>query len=195
REWTCGAPFLVRDSTGACVVDPHRAEVTPTDKSVWYGAAETPTDRNPAKVGPTESATGMVEIAGTPNTKYRYSEARVYAGDPLLVLGEFTSGRFAPADEEEEDDDVVAEDVEDAASDDGDDDALADARRDDALFARARQVTRATIARGTGARPFLLSTTPQAEHVALTATGSQAAMGVAVVPLGIVVLLLWIRFG
>ncbi|MDH4064346.1 MAG: hypothetical protein OEW19_08090 [Acidobacteriota bacterium] len=37
-------------------------------------------------------------------------------------------------------------------------------------------------------------TTPQADHEALTATGSSAALGVAVLPIALI-LLLWARFG
>ena len=37
-EVTSSGPFLVRDATGACVVHPDDAEVTPTDRSLWYGA-------------------------------------------------------------------------------------------------------------------------------------------------------------
>lgn len=207
KEWTSGAPFLVRDATGVCIVDPHRAEVTPTDKSLWYGATQTPTDRNPAKVGPTESAKGMVEIAGTPNAKFRYSEERMYAGDPLLVLGEFSSQRFnagaAGNDEDDEDEtdvdeaDVEAgEDDDDADSGGGDEDGDAgDVERDDALFDKAQKVTRATIARGSGAQPFIVTTTSQAQHVALTAVGGSAALGIAAVPLALALLLLWARFG
>ncbi len=153
RDWTSDRPFLVRDETGVCLVDPDGAEVTPTDKSMWYGATEKPEDRNPAKVGPTESAKGMMEVAGTPNTKYRYSEERVYAGDPLLVLGEFTAAT------------------------------------------EGRQSRSGTIGRGSGAQPFLFTTTSQADHIALSNVGGTAAIGIAALPLGRAALLVWLRFG
>jgi hypothetical protein len=204
KEWTSGAPFLVRDSTGVCIVDPYGAEVTPADKSLWYGARETPTDRNPAKVGPTESAKGMVEVAGGPNSKFRYSEERIYAGDPLLVLGEFTTGRFGPSsdeDEDEEDDDAA--EAEDAAETDGAQDEdesdravgrIQDLQKEDRMMDAARAVTKATIWKGTGAQPFLFTTTSQADHVALSTVGGTALLGMAVVPFGLVLLLMWLRF-
>jgi hypothetical protein len=175
---TSAAPFLVRDRTGVAIVLPLGAEVTPTDKSRWYGDSKVPADRNPAKVKPTESATPMLDIAGT--AKFRYYEERMYAGDPLLVLGEFTSGRFGPRDE--------TDDQEDAA-------AAGELDPDDKLLVRAREVTKATIQRGTGKQPFMMTTTSQAEHLKLTSLGSSAALGVAVVPLLLAALLLWVRFG
>jgi hypothetical protein len=202
KEWTSGAPFLVRDSTGVCIVDPYGAEVTPADKSLWYGAKETPTDRNPAKVGPTESAKGMVEVSGGPNSKFRYSEERIYAGDALLVLGEFTTGRFGPSSDEDEEDDDAAE-AEDAAETDGAQDEdesdravgrIQDLQKEDRMMDAARAVTKATIWKGTGAQPFLFTTTSQADHVALSTVGGTALLGMAVVPLGLVLLLIWLRF-
>ena len=92
NESTSRARFLVRDSTGVCVVHPEDADVTPTDRSVWYGATAEPTDRNPLKVGPGESPSpGFQNLAG-PDTRYRYGEERIYAGNTLLVLGRFTTG-------------------------------------------------------------------------------------------------------
>lgn len=92
NETTSRARFLVRDSTGACVVHPEDADVTPTDRSVWYGATVEPTDRNPLKVGPEVSPSpGFQNLAG-PETRYRYSEERIYAGNTLLVLGQFKTG-------------------------------------------------------------------------------------------------------
>ena len=67
KEATSNAPLLLRDSTGVCMVFPFMAEVTPTDKSRWTGASEVPTDRNPPRLGPTESTTKMVEVSGGPN--------------------------------------------------------------------------------------------------------------------------------
>jgi hypothetical protein len=34
---TCDDLFLIRDSSGQCVVDPEHAEVIPTTETVWYG--------------------------------------------------------------------------------------------------------------------------------------------------------------
>jgi hypothetical protein len=175
---TSAAPFLVRDATGVAIVLPLGAEVTPTDKSRWYGDGKVPKERNPPKLKPTESTAPMIDIAGT--KKFRYYEERMYPGDPLLVHGEFTSGRFGPRDEpDDEDEDENAGGLND----------------DDRLLVRALDVTKATIRRGSGKQPFMMTTTSQVEHLKLTSLGSSAAFGVAVVPLLIAAWLLWVRFG
>ncbi|MEO8675731.1 MAG: hypothetical protein ABI569_09135, partial [Casimicrobiaceae bacterium] len=68
------------------------ADVTSTDRSIWYGATIEPTDRNPLKVGPGESPSPDFQNLAGPDTRYQYSEERIYAGDPLLVLGNFATG-------------------------------------------------------------------------------------------------------
>jgi hypothetical protein len=195
---TSGAPFLVRDSTGVCSVEPWGAEVTPTDKSVWYGATEKPTDRNPARLGPSEPA-AMFEMAGGSNA-FRYSEERLYAGDPLLVLGEFTTGRHAtrfddPEDEPEaEDDGGDDEAIDESALTDEDREEIAADERAEAIRAHVEQTTKAWIGRGDGKQPFILSTTLQAVHVAQSSMGAQAALTSAWVPAAIALFLLWARF-
>jgi hypothetical protein len=193
RDVVSSAPFLVRDASGACVVHPHGAEVTARDRSIWTGAREWPDDRNPPRMPITESATGLVQVSGGSDARYRFTEERICAGDPLLVLGEFSSGRFAASDADDEDDaadeDVVADDaVGDTAVDPFDDGAVADR-----LHARGWEITRAAISQGGGTQPFMFTATPQAAHVAMTAMGSQAALSVALVPLAIAALLIWTR--
>ena len=202
KEVTSDAPFLVRDQTGVCRVEPWGAEVTPTDKSQWYGATLTPSDRNPAKVGAAESTTPMVEISGTANTRFRYFEERIYDGDPLLVLGQFTTARLALALEAEEDEEEDEEDPGDGETDAGEDDALtdedreaiADGERDDAIREQAEAITKAWIGRGAAAKPFILSTTLQAVDVAQSSMASQAVLTGAAVPAAIALFLLWVRF-
>ena len=197
NDVTSSAPFLIRDSTGACLVEPFRAEVTPTDKSVWYGATEIPADRNPSRVGPGESATGLIEVAGGPNSKFRYSEERIYAGDPLLVLGQFYSGRHTTAfDAEEDEDDVEEPDLSGLSDEDRAELAadLAKGQREDDIRTRAEAITKAWIGHGTGKQPFILSTTLQAIDVAQSSMGAQAVLSLAAVPAAIVVFLLWARF-
>jgi len=172
RDWTSDAPFFVRDGTGVAIVDPDRAEVTPTDKSQWTGKTERPVDRNPKRVKATESAHGAFEIAVSGD--YRYSEERIYAGDPLLVLGEVRTHTFGAADEHVDE----AADPESAAR-----------------LAAAQKVTRVTIGRGSGKQPMIITTTPQAQHIALGEKGGVAAYAVALVPLGIALWLLWARLG
>ncbi|HRI88945.1 MAG TPA: hypothetical protein PK869_11795 [Candidatus Hydrogenedentes bacterium] len=185
REVTSTEPFLLRDDTGVCVVYPDCAEVTPTDKSLWYGADEEPEERNPRRVPPTESAKGMFELSGTQNTKFRYSEERMYAGDFLLALGMYASKRGDGADDEGEDD---ASDPEIDSEDDG------PLTEEDELISRGQQLAQGTLQVG-GKEPFILSTTPQETHIALMKTGGLGAFFVALFPLALVALLFWWRYG
>lgn len=85
---TSQAPIELRDSTGSCFVIVDGAEVTARDKSRWTGATAEPNDRNPPRLGPQESWPAL-EVAGTASSRYRYTEYRIYAGDPLVVTGVF----------------------------------------------------------------------------------------------------------
>ena len=94
------ANFLVEWDGKSIRVDPHGAEITPTDKSQWKGATEDPEDRNPPRFLPTEHALGdgvRIDISGLSDSKYRYSEERIYEGDPMFIVGEIAEtgkGRF-----------------------------------------------------------------------------------------------------
>ncbi|HQU15866.1 MAG: hypothetical protein B7Z66_06355 [Chromatiales bacterium 21-64-14] len=69
--------FRLEDSTGACIVDPDRAEVIPSLRRVWYGGSDAP-----ALVLGTHSG-------GRPSfAEYRYTEERLMPG-PLCALGWF----------------------------------------------------------------------------------------------------------
>jgi len=154
NETTSRARFLVRDATGACMIHPDDADVTPTDRSVWYGATIEPTDRNPLKVGPGESPSpGFQNLAG-PDTRYRYSEERIYAGAPLLVLGTFTVG---------------------------------------AAGGNKASETGASVRRGTGELPFILSTSPRDAQLNLMAKRGVVAFGIAALALAIAALIVWLR--
>lgn len=187
RDVTSEAPFFFRDGGGVAVVQPYGAEVTPTDKSRWYGDAETPENVDPPRLKPTEASAGMVDIAGT--HRFRYFEERIYDGDPLFVMGSF-GRRSASADAEDDDPDDLLDGEDGDAIEPDADETLAEQLTD-----RGRRATAAFITRGDGKQPFIVTTTPKAAHAELTALGSQAAMGVALVPLGLAVLLLWARFG
>jgi hypothetical protein len=165
------APFLLRDETGVCALYPDGADVTPTDRSVWYGATREPADRDPPRVPPTESPEGMLRVAGGPNSKFRYREERIYAGDPLFATGWFDDGKprvDADDDEEEEREDVDP---------------------------RVAAVTHASIRRG-GAKGqrFVVSTTTPDVHARLYAQGGKAALGFALLPLAVVAYVLAARF-
>lgn len=86
--------FLLEDETGHCLVDPDGAEVTPSDRSVWYGSDRYPTHRNPdrQRIRPTP----LLQLARFLNQeigggRYRYTEERIYPGDRLYAIGLFKS--------------------------------------------------------------------------------------------------------
>src|SRR5258708_6989529 len=103
-EHASGEPFLILDATGECAVYPDGAEVTPTDRSIWYGPTALPQDHNPPRVGPGDSAEGMLRIEGTPGRRFRYTEERIYDRDPLYALGKFVR-EIDDQDEDENDED------------------------------------------------------------------------------------------
>lgn len=203
RQVTSSAPVLVRDGTGACLVEAWIADVTPTDKSRWTGAGPEPADRLPPRLGPSQSFSG-IEVSGGPNSQYRYSESRIYPGDALLVVGLFSSGRFSSTDDDDEDED---EDVLDDAAADGvdghaGDDATEsnawrayDHEREATLWRLGAEVTRAQVSSGGKDQPIILAAATAATHVAMNEMGAQAALYVALVPLGIAALMLFARFG
>jgi hypothetical protein len=213
RALTSSAPFVVRDATGACIVRVLDAEVTPRDKSRWIGRTLEPEERNPPRLAPQESWP-MVETAGG-SRRYRYTEQRIYAGDPLTVVGRFASHRFDATSDDGRDvllDGETAEDLE--RDDDGaqvepapagtsasasgapaGDWAGVDAERQDALDGLAPSITRAEIAAGGRGQPLILAATSAATHAHMSAMGAQAAFLVALVPLGVAGLVLLARLG
>lgn len=97
-------PFFMNDGSGICTIYPSRAELTPTDKSIWYGPTLEPTDRNPKRAPHGTPAESGIRIEGTANTKFRYTEERIYDGDPLFAIGHYS--REAP---EADDEDILAQ--------------------------------------------------------------------------------------
>jgi hypothetical protein len=90
--------FILQDKTGSCLVDPEGAEVTPTDRSVWYGHSRHPEnrrpDRSPVRGGFSwtwDSSYGGLFSASIGNGRYRYTEERIYPGNPLYLIGHFRS--------------------------------------------------------------------------------------------------------
>lgn len=206
RSVTSSAPLLVRDGTGVCAVHVYGAEITPTDRSQWTGATLEPEDRNPPRHGVAGDPTGMLQIAGTSTSVYRYTEARIYAGDPLLAVGRVTNRRFEAPDldmppEEPDDADAPAVAVGPprpaAAAERPAIDAwtAADEERSETLTTRAAALTPLEIGIGGRGEPLIVSTTSEAAHVAMAEMGSQAAFTIAVTLLGIVALVLYTRLG
>lgn len=74
--------FLLRDETGTCVIDPEGAEVTPSTRDVWYGDSASWGGGMPRRTG---------RFGGLAGGRYRYTEERMHAGDPLYAIGLFQS--------------------------------------------------------------------------------------------------------
>lgn len=77
-------PFELDDGTGRCRVDPAGAEIIPAVRDVWYGNSPRPPQRS-------RSAALML------GARYRYTEERLHVGDPVYVLGHFSTERVDPA--------------------------------------------------------------------------------------------------
>jgi len=74
--------FKLTDGASSCDVDPGRAEVNGNEKLVWYGNTEWPT------------RTQMLEsqsIVHAMSNRYRYSESLILPGQPLYILGQFST--------------------------------------------------------------------------------------------------------
>lgn len=75
-EATSEELFGLEDETGICIVDPDGAEVYPMIRRRWYGATARPVSKpRPGR-----------RFAGG---RYRYTERRMHAGDPLYAIGAF----------------------------------------------------------------------------------------------------------
>lgn len=86
--------FLLRDGTGECVVDPDGATVIRPERDVWYSASRA------LNSGPR----GGSRWGG----RYRHTEERLPAHQPLLVVGEFATRRHESLDRNERMRDLLA---------------------------------------------------------------------------------------
>ncbi|MCJ0974261.1 hypothetical protein MST27_12855 [Pseudomonas sp. PS1] len=69
------------DGTGDCLIDPRGADVLPSRRDVWTGDL-----RHPRGL----PSTGLLAwLGGT--RRYRYTEERLHAGEPLYAVGDFRS--------------------------------------------------------------------------------------------------------
>lgn len=86
-------PFVVDDGTERCLVDPRGAEVTPTDRSLWYGWSRFPEETNPPRIPVAPSSAWVrraaIHAQADVSSRYRYSEERIYPGDQLYAIGHF----------------------------------------------------------------------------------------------------------
>jgi hypothetical protein len=87
RSWrilesgSCESWLLLDDGTGHCLINPRGAEVRPSTREVWQGHLRHP--RGPAKSG----WQGLLSSG----KRYRYTEERLHAGQPLYAIGDFRS--------------------------------------------------------------------------------------------------------
>jgi hypothetical protein len=83
---TSETPFLLDDGSGRCLIDPRGAEVFPGVTTVWYGPDAWPQGRVP-------NAPGILGwlLASLSTGRYRYTEHRLQANEPLYAIGEFRS--------------------------------------------------------------------------------------------------------
>jgi hypothetical protein len=98
---TSDALFLIEDGTGACVIDPDGAEVTPSHVDHWYGNSRRPSG------GPSERGGGIGHWLGRLISmgfgEYRYTERLILPRARLYALGDFhTLGTGGAADLKQE---------------------------------------------------------------------------------------------
>ena len=79
---TSNTLFQFEDDTGECVIDPEGAEVTATEKEVWYGNHAAGSYGLPSSRGVTGTFSGE---------RYCFTEERIGEGSPLYVLGVFST--------------------------------------------------------------------------------------------------------
>lgn len=77
--------FLLEDDTGACVIDPQGAEVTPSSSNTWYGSK---------RISPVTHTSPLEVLGGAifqTGQKYRYNEQRLDQYESLYAIGEYNS--------------------------------------------------------------------------------------------------------
>lgn len=76
------ALLRLEDSTGHCLIDPAGANVMPVSRQVWYGNLRHPLNGQPQH---------WLSAALLGRRRYRYTEERLHAGEPLYAIGHFYS--------------------------------------------------------------------------------------------------------
>ena len=76
---TSEAWLRLADATGECLIDPRGAEVHPAYRKVWTGSL-----RHPLGLAPR----GWLGLLSS-GKRYRYTEERLHAGEPLYAIGDF----------------------------------------------------------------------------------------------------------
>lgn len=76
--------FLLQGRTGRCVIDPEGATVVSRHKEVWFDYSYPSRKRG--------GHSGLLgQLLGRASSRYRYTEERLRAGDPLYAIGMFKS--------------------------------------------------------------------------------------------------------
>ncbi|MFZ1681491.1 MAG: hypothetical protein WAT70_10765 [Rhizobiaceae bacterium] len=94
RESSSRKPLVLADGATRITVDPQGAIVYPSAWSEWYGANETPADRDPALNPGTDTpgGGGRIEVMSDPERRFRYQERYVFAAEPMFALGDVRAG-------------------------------------------------------------------------------------------------------
>lgn len=177
-------PFLMRDGSGVCAVHPMLADITPTDRAVWYGPSLDPVDKSPQRLKQGEVSKAGFQVLGTANTRFRYTEECMYANDPLFALGQYGIA----GSKEDEDDDFFA--------DDDDSEPWFNRETYKSLVEESKQITRCFLACGSSRKkePFVLAAATQEHFLQMNRSGSKALFILSLIPLSIAGFLLWARF-
>lgn len=85
EQKTSETPFLLRDGTGDCVIEPKGAEVSAGNRRVWHGDSRHPSTSPPKPVS------GLFNVQLSFGGRYRYSEELIRPGDRVYALGTFSS--------------------------------------------------------------------------------------------------------
>jgi hypothetical protein len=83
-------PFLLKDDSGICRIDPEGAQITTRDRTIWYGSTPFPgaakVKNNRSKAGTWRSIlTRDIGLGG----RYRYTEERIQIDATLYCIGIF----------------------------------------------------------------------------------------------------------
>ena len=89
-----GRPILLDDGSGQCWIHPEGADVTPAERSVWFGHGRQPAERSPPVERLDQGGLGASLGLGSVRLvsgRYRYTEERILPGDTLYAIGHFQS--------------------------------------------------------------------------------------------------------
>jgi hypothetical protein len=87
--------FLLDDGSGQCLVEPAGARIEPRGRDVWHGPRRDPGDRR-AGGG---TLWGLIQLPVGFGDRYRFTEERITAGEPIYLLGHFETPRRGPEEE------------------------------------------------------------------------------------------------